>query len=115
MAAESEQPPDSGQLSAIASLSGELVRARDKQAVARILIDTCLSLLPVDVAAVALVAGGVGSLPIGPWLLRARARLAGTRLVVADFAATGVLVVLFLACALQVAARSYNPFIDFRF
>jgi alginate O-acetyltransferase complex protein AlgI len=65
----------------------------------------------------ALVAGVVGSLPMGPWLLRARARLAGPPrlLVAADFAATGLLVFLFLVCALQVAARSYNPFIYFRF
>jgi PAS domain S-box-containing protein len=56
-APENESAPDSGfgQLTGIASLSSELVRARDKQAVARILIDTCVSLLAVDFAAVALV------------------------------------------------------------
>jgi PAS domain S-box-containing protein len=52
-----EDEPDSGtgQITGIASLSGELVRARDKQAVARILIDACVSLLDVDLAVVALV------------------------------------------------------------
>ena len=44
-----------GQLAAIASLSSALVRAKDKHAVARILIDTCFSLLGVDLAAVALI------------------------------------------------------------
>ena len=52
---EPEPHSDSGRLTAIASLSSALVRAKDKQAVARILIDTCLSLLAVDMAAVALV------------------------------------------------------------
>jgi PAS domain S-box-containing protein len=52
---ESGADPGSGQLTRIASLSSELVRARDKQAVARILIDTCVSLLSVDFAGVALV------------------------------------------------------------
>ena len=56
-ALDSESEPDSGtdQLTAIASLSSELVRAKDKHAVARILIDTCFSLLGVDLVAVALV------------------------------------------------------------
>jgi alginate O-acetyltransferase complex protein AlgI len=65
----------------------------------------------------ALVAGAVGSLPIGTWLLRARARLAGppALLSAADVAATGVLVFVFLVSVLQVASRSYNPFIYFRF
>ena len=71
-APETESEPDSGsgQLTRIASLSSELVRARDKQAVARILIDTCVSLLSVDFAAVALVSedakGAEGLLGIGP-------------------------------------------------
>jgi PAS domain S-box-containing protein len=53
---EAEPAPASDpQLTAIASLSGALVRAKDKQAVARTLIDTCISLLGVDFAAVALV------------------------------------------------------------
>ena len=55
---ESESEPPAGadhQLTAIASLSSELVRAKDKHAVARILIDTCFSLLGVDFVAVALV------------------------------------------------------------
>jgi PAS domain S-box-containing protein len=56
-ALDSESEPDSGtgQLTAIASLSSELVRAKDKHAVARILIDTCFSLLGVDLVAVALI------------------------------------------------------------
>ena len=56
-ALDNESEPDSGtgQLTAIASLSSELVRAKDKHAVARILIDTCFSLLGVDLVAVALI------------------------------------------------------------
>ena len=52
-----DDEPDSGtaQLTGIASLSAKLVRARDKQAVARVLIDACVSLLTIDLAAVALV------------------------------------------------------------
>ena len=41
------------QLAAIASLSRELVRAKDPEAVARTLIETCFSLLGVDFAALA--------------------------------------------------------------
>ena len=52
---ESEPLSGIGHLTAIASLSSELVRAKDKHAVARILIDTCFSLLGVDLVAVALV------------------------------------------------------------
>jgi len=52
---EPEPSSDTDRLTAIASLSSALVRAKDKQAVARILIDTSLSLLAVDMAAVALV------------------------------------------------------------
>jgi PAS domain S-box-containing protein len=53
---EAEPAPASDpQLTAIASLSSALVRAKDKDAVARILIETCFSLLSVDFAAVALV------------------------------------------------------------
>jgi PAS domain S-box-containing protein len=56
-APDSEPEPASGtgQLTAIASLSTELVRAKDKHAVARTLIDTCFSLLAVDLVAVALI------------------------------------------------------------
>src|SRR5262245_24275150 len=43
------------QLTAIASVSSALVRAKDKQAVARTLMETCFSLLGIDFAAVALV------------------------------------------------------------
>ena len=52
---EPEPASSTGQLAAIASLSSELVRAKDKHAVARILIDTCFSLLGVDLVAVALI------------------------------------------------------------
>jgi PAS domain S-box-containing protein len=51
---DAEPAPDP-QLTAIASLSSRLVRAKDKQAVARILMESCFSLLSVDFAAVALV------------------------------------------------------------
>jgi PAS domain S-box-containing protein len=51
-----EPSPDADrQLTAIASLSSALARARDEQAVARTLLETCSSLLAVDFAAVALV------------------------------------------------------------
>jgi PAS domain S-box-containing protein len=53
-----EPEPASGsdpQLTAIASLSRALVRAKDKRAAARTLIETCFSLLGVDFAAVALI------------------------------------------------------------
>jgi PAS domain S-box-containing protein len=52
---EAEPAPGDPQLTTIASLSSALVRAKDKQAVARTLIETCFSLLDVDFAAVALV------------------------------------------------------------
>jgi NtrC-family two-component system sensor histidine kinase KinB len=52
---DSRPAPGDPQLTAIASLSSSLVRAKDKQAVARTLIDTCFSLLGADFAAVALV------------------------------------------------------------
>ena len=54
-APEDEPASGTGQVTGVASLSGRLVRARDKEAVARILIDACVSLLGVDLAAVALV------------------------------------------------------------
>src|SRR5437764_3341002 len=47
---------DDPHLTAIATLSNALVRARDKEAVARTLIDACRALLHVEFAAVALVA-----------------------------------------------------------
>jgi len=54
--AEPEPAPEGDpQLAAIASLSRALVRARDKGAAARTLIEGCFSLLAVDFAAVALV------------------------------------------------------------
>ena len=51
-----EAAPDRDpQLSAIASLSSALARARDQDAVARTLLEACLSLLEVDFGAVALI------------------------------------------------------------
>ena len=55
-------PEGDPQLAAIASLSRALVRAKDKDAAARTLIETCFSLLDVEFAAVALVdEGGHGA------------------------------------------------------
>ena len=51
-------PAGDPHLTAIAALSRALVRAKDKDAAARTLIDTCFSLLGVDFAAVALVDEG---------------------------------------------------------
>ena len=62
--ADGEAEPAAGadkQLTAIASLSRALVRAKDKHAVARTLIDTCFSLLAVDLAAIALISEDVKS------------------------------------------------------
>ena len=53
--AEEAAPGRDGQLTAIASLSSALGRARDQDTVARTLLEACLSLLEVDFGAVALV------------------------------------------------------------
>jgi alginate O-acetyltransferase complex protein AlgI len=64
----------------------------------------------------ALAAGIVGATPIVPALLRWRDRAAGAAMQHAfDAAATAGLAALMLASTLQVAARTYNPFIYFRF
>ena len=68
----------------------------------------------------ALLAGAIGSLPIVPALARWRARqeqaAPGARLTwAADAAGTGALLALLLASIVQMAARTYNPFIYFRF
>jgi len=67
---------------------------------------------------IALVAGAIGSTPIVPalaaWLDRVDG--AGHRLaVVYSPATTAALAVLLVASIMQIAARTYNPFIYFRF
>ena len=63
-----------------------------------------------------MLAGIVGSMPIVP-ALRARAERAvdSWRGWAPELAGTVALVAVFLAALLQVAARTYNPFIYFRF
>jgi alginate O-acetyltransferase complex protein AlgI len=67
----------------------------------------------------ALIAGAIGSAPLVPALARWRARsgsdLARLRAVVLDACSAAALVAIFFASVLQMAARSYNPFIYFRF
>jgi hypothetical protein len=64
----------------------------------------------------ALLAGIVGSMPIVPALAARAARAARpSRGLAAEFAGALALVAVFLAALLQVGARSYNPFIYFRF
>ncbi len=66
----------------------------------------------------ALGAGIVGSMPIVPALARWREALASRRPTLGSalaLAGTGAHGVLMLASAMQIAARSYNPFIYFRF
>jgi alginate O-acetyltransferase complex protein AlgI len=74
--------------------------------------------LPVDVR-LALVAGIIGSAPIVPALVRWRARVeqrAGLlRAMLVDATAAAALLAVFGVAILHVAARSYNPFIYFRF
>ncbi len=67
----------------------------------------------------ALCAGGIGSLPVGPWVTRLATRLAAhdqpwSVHAVAAGNVTIVVVLLVLSIA-QVAAGTYNPFIYFRF
>jgi alginate O-acetyltransferase complex protein AlgI len=68
---------------------------------------------------VAIGAGVVGAMPLVPRLARWRDSLAGARprtvVSAVDLAATAGLLVVFLLSVLQVAARSYNPFIYYRF
>ncbi len=64
----------------------------------------------------ALAAGIIGSMPIVPYLRSlAMSAASGWRGLAAEAAGTAALVAVFLAALLQVAARSYNPFIYFRF
>jgi alginate O-acetyltransferase complex protein AlgI len=64
----------------------------------------------------ALLAGIVGSAPIIPALSSWRtARLTRWRGIGFDAAATASLMVMLVAAIMQMAARTYNPFIYFRF
>jgi alginate O-acetyltransferase complex protein AlgI len=74
--------------------------------------------LPLDVR-LALVAGIVGSAPIVPalagWRARLEQRAGAARAIFVDAAAAAALLTVFGVAILHVAARSYNPFIYFRF
>ncbi|HUR33717.1 MAG TPA: MBOAT family protein [Vicinamibacterales bacterium] len=64
----------------------------------------------------ALIAGIIGSMPVIPALRRrADAAMHNWRGPLAEFAGTLALLGVFVAALLQVAARTYNPFIYFRF
>ncbi|MGC4085282.1 MAG: hypothetical protein QM736_24965 [Vicinamibacterales bacterium] len=64
----------------------------------------------------ALVAGIIGSTPIVPFLrARIEQHAPGWRSIATDAAGTVALLAIFVAALLQVAARTYNPFIYFRF
>jgi alginate O-acetyltransferase complex protein AlgI len=69
----------------------------------------------------ALVAGAIGSMPVVPALAerldRARSEASRPRLAfgLADAAGTAALAALLVASVMQMAARTYNPFIYFRF
>jgi len=74
--------------------------------------------LPVDVR-LALLAGIIGSAPIVPalaaWRERLERRAGLARATLVDAAAAAALLAVFGIAVLHVAARSYNPFIYFRF
>jgi len=63
----------------------------------------------------ALVAGIVGSMPIVPALTEWARRIRPARALATECAGALALVAVFMAVLLQVASRSYNPFIYFRF
>jgi alginate O-acetyltransferase complex protein AlgI len=64
----------------------------------------------------ALAAGAIGSAPLVPWLARWRRQTpAASRAWTLDAAAVAALSLILAASILQVAARSYSPFIYFRF
>jgi alginate O-acetyltransferase complex protein AlgI len=64
----------------------------------------------------ALVAGAIGSMPVGPAVARWRERLASEGLAwPATLATVTVMAALFFAAVMQMAARTYSPFIYFRF
>lgn len=65
--------------------------------------------------ALAMIAGALGSAPIVPALAARWARSDGSPLAWTAAAGTGALVLLLVASIMQVAARTYNPFIYFRF
>jgi hypothetical protein len=69
---------------------------------------------------IALLAGVIGSMPVGPTLDRWRARLLdGTQGSLTSrglaAASAGVVAAVLVAAIVQIAARTYNPFIYFRF
>ena len=65
---------------------------------------------------IALVAGAIGSMPLVPALNTWRARFTDpSRRWLIDAAATAAVLLLLAASVLEMAARSYNPFIYFRF
>ena len=72
-------PDRDPQLTAIASLSSALARARDQEAVARTLLEACLSLLDVDFGAVALISEDGSRAPVSRRWRPARTRPGGTR------------------------------------
>jgi alginate O-acetyltransferase complex protein AlgI len=68
----------------------------------------------------AIVAGVIGSMPVVPVLAAWRSRAAGrdrAGILAASFAPlnTAALMALLVASVMQIAARTYNPFIYFRF
>ena len=71
----------------------------------------------------ALVLGVIGSFPVVPWMSERLNRLldafseptAGRLRGLLDFVEVGLLGLLFYACAMQLSAGTYNPFIYFRF
>jgi alginate O-acetyltransferase complex protein AlgI len=63
----------------------------------------------------ALLAGIVGSMPVVPALAARTRDIRTGRALATELAGAFALVAVFLAVLLQVAARSYNPFIYFRF
>jgi alginate O-acetyltransferase complex protein AlgI len=68
----------------------------------------------------ALAAGIAGSLPVGPALTRLRDRVVrGSERSAASWgfaaASTGAMALVLVASIMQIAARTYNPFIYFRF
>ncbi len=65
--------------------------------------------------ALALAAGMIGATPIVPLLARRLEAAVPARLWTVEAAATAVLALVFLSSVLQIAGRSYDPFIYFRF
>jgi alginate O-acetyltransferase complex protein AlgI len=64
----------------------------------------------------AIIAGILGSMPLVPWAVQmADAVALTTRRWALEASATAALLAVFVASLLQIAARSYNPFIYFRF